>query len=168
VTEEVLTLLHEVVRRLEASIQARDCPAMVALRGDRKLVLSDYDYLRDEASAAAFERRAAAHAREVGATRWVFAVPLVWLICGDVVSARAVSNLPLRPGEQEVISWMSFDLDEGVDYGRVAYTRRPNGDPVFDEPEVFTTEVRPAAGGPGSTLLHAFMEANGPTADGRG
>jgi hypothetical protein len=80
---------------------------------------------------------------------------------------RAVSNQPLRPGEQEMISWMSLDLDDGVDYSRVAYTRRPNGDPVSDEPEVFTTEVRPAAGGPGFTLLHAFLEAHDPTADGR-
>ncbi|WP_182881747.1 hypothetical protein [Microbispora sp. H10949] len=40
-------------------------------------MLSDYDYLRDEATAAAFETRAAAKAHEIGATRWVLAVPQV-------------------------------------------------------------------------------------------
>jgi hypothetical protein len=36
-------LLLDVVRRLENNIKARDCPAIVALDGTRRLLLSDYD-----------------------------------------------------------------------------------------------------------------------------
>ncbi|MEQ4720911.1 hypothetical protein [Nonomuraea sp. B19D2] len=153
--DETAELLFDVIGRLEKSIIARDCPAIVALRGERQLVLSDYDYLRDEQSATAFETRAAAKAQEIAATRWIFAVPQVWLITPDKVYSRAVSNHPLREGEQEAITWMSFDQSNGVDYGRVPYTRRPNGEPVFDDPEMFTVAVRPAEHMPGYTLLQA-------------
>ncbi|MFF3669879.1 hypothetical protein [Microtetraspora malaysiensis] len=156
---ETADLLFEVVERLEKSIVARDCPAMVAVEGRRKLVLSDYDYLRDDASAVAFEKRAASKAREVGAVRWVIAVPQVWVFTPpSMVSVRAVSNHPLREGEQEAITWMSFDQDEGVDYGRVAYARRPSGEPVFEEPEMFRVGIRPTEASAGYTLLQAFLD----------
>ncbi|MEQ4721822.1 hypothetical protein [Nonomuraea sp. B19D2] len=67
----------------------------------------------------------------------------------DKVYSRAVSNHPLREGEEEAITWMSFDRSNGVDYRRVPYTRRPNGEPVFDDPEMFTVAVRPAEHMPG-------------------
>lgn len=155
--DQIRGLLFDVVGRLERSIVARDCPAIVALEGERLLVLSDYDYLRDEATAAAFERRVAAKAREIGAVRWVLAVPQVWVILPDRVQSRAVSNHPLREGEQEAITWMSCDREGGVDYGRVPYARRPSGEPVFDDPEVFTIAVRAAEHMPGYTLLQAFV-----------
>jgi hypothetical protein len=161
--DETVALLMEVVGRLEESIRARNCPAMIALEGTRRLFLSDYDYLRDEATAHAFERRAAGKAQEIDTLRWVLAVPQVWVTRRGVVSVRAVSNHPLRLGEQEAITWMSFDREDGVDYGRVAYARRPDGDPVFDEPEMFTIEVRPAEGMPGITLLHALLDEDNPT-----
>jgi hypothetical protein len=164
VNEATWALVFDVVGRLERGIAARDCPAVVALEGRRTLVLSDYDYLRDDETAAAFERRAAAKAREVGAARWVFAVPQVWLVRAEAVAARAVSNHPLRPGEQETITWMAYDADDGVDYGRVAYTRRPNGEPVFGEPEVFTVGVRPGAVMPGFTLLRLLVAEDADTA----
>ncbi|MGW3347874.1 hypothetical protein ACWDA3_31655 [Nonomuraea rubra] len=158
--DETAALLFDVVERLEKSITARECPAIAALQGERLLILSDYDYLRDDQAAAAFETRAAAKAREIAATRWVFAVPQVWMITPDSVYSRAVSNHPLREGEQEAITWMSFDPSDGVDYGRVPYTRRPSGEPVFDEPEMFTVGVRPAEHMPGYTLLeYLFPEA---------
>ncbi|WP_344855964.1 hypothetical protein [Planomonospora alba] len=50
---------------------------------------------------------------------------------------------------------MSCDRGEGVDYGRVAYARRPSGEPVFDGPEVFAAGIRPHEGMPGFALLHA-------------
>jgi hypothetical protein len=155
--DETAALLFDVVERLEKSIIARECPAIAALQGERLLILSDYDYLRDEQAAAAFETRTAAKAREVAAARWVFAVPQVWMITPERVYSRAVSNHPLREGEQEAITWMSFDPGDGVDYGRVSYTRRPNGEPVFDEPEMFMVGVRPAEHMPGYTLLGAFF-----------
>ncbi|MFC5830377.1 hypothetical protein [Nonomuraea insulae] len=154
--DETAALLHNVTERLQKNILARDCPAIAALQGQRLLVLSDYDYLRDQQSAHAFETRAAVKAREIGATRWIFAVPQVWVIATDSVFSRAVTNHPLREGEQEAITWMSFDSDDGVDYGRVPYTRRPNGEPVFDEPEMFTVGVRPAEHMPGYVLLQSL------------
>jgi hypothetical protein len=158
VNEAMLALLENVVERLERAIRSRDCPAIAALQGERKLVLSDYDYLRDPDTAARFERRVADHARTLNAGRWVFAVPQIWLLTPDGIAARPVSNHPLREGEQEAITWTAFDIDEGVDYGLVPYTRRPNGEPVFGDPEVFTVEVAPGERAPGRTLLRAVME----------
>ncbi|MCG5215477.1 hypothetical protein [Streptosporangium sp. KLBMP 9127] len=156
--QETADLLFDVVERLEKSIVARDCPVIVAVDGRRKLVLSDYDYLRDTETAAAFELKAAAKAREVGAARWVLAVPQVWAFTPpSTVSTRAASNHPLREGEQEAITWMSFDQEAGVDYGRVAYARRPSGEPIFEEPEIFQIGIRPTEASPGYTLLQAFL-----------
>jgi hypothetical protein len=162
--DDTASLLFDVVERLQRNIHARDCPAIVALQGQRKLVLSDYDYLRDQATAAEFERRAAAKAREVGATRWVFAVPQIWRITSGQISARAVSNHPLLEDEQEAITWTAYDQQDGVDYGRVAYTRRPNGEPVFAEPQVLTVGVHPGETTPGYRLLR-MLEDNGGSAD---
>ncbi|KAB8166554.1 hypothetical protein FH609_002570 [Streptomyces sp. 3MP-14] len=143
---------------MESAIRARDCPAIVVLQGERRLALSDYDYLRDQRTAAAFERRSADHAHRIHANRWVFAVPQVWLHTSDGIASRAVSNHPLREGEQEAITWTAFDLNDGVDYGLVPYTRRPDGEPVFGDPEVFTSEVTPGERAPGWTLLRALAE----------
>ncbi|GGT06224.1 hypothetical protein GCM10010156_74670 [Planobispora rosea] len=157
--DETAALLFDVLERLQQNIAARGCPAIVALEGEQKLVLSDYDYLRDPRSALSFETRAAARAQEIQATRWVFAVPLVWVAAADTVYSRAVSNHPLREGEQETITWMSFDEGDGVDYGRVPYARRPSGEPVFDDPEMFAVGVRAAPAMPGRTLLHRLFPA---------
>jgi hypothetical protein len=154
---ETAQLLSQVTGRLQQSIRAGDCPAMVALDGPRPLTLSDYDYLRDDAAAASFEERAAATARQAGACRWVLAVPQVWVITPGVISVRAVSNLPLRPGESEAITWMAFDFADGIDYGRVLFTRRPGGEPVFADPEVIARPARPAAGMPGYTMLRVML-----------
>lgn len=159
VNDDVVALLFDVVGRLERSIQAHDCPAIVALEGQRKLILSDYDYLRDQATAAAFEHRAADHAKQISVTRWVLAVPQVWLINERDVEVRAVSHHPLRSAEQEAITWMAYDEADGVDYGRVPYARRPNGEPVFGEPEVLTVRVYPGESMPGYVLLRAVIEA---------
>jgi len=158
VNQDTESLLFDVAGRLERAILQRDCPAMVALQGDRTLVLSDYDYLRDEPTAAAFEQRAAEKARETHTTRFVFAVPQVWVDTDDTVQARAVSNHPLREGEREVIAWMSYDAHDGVDYGFVPYVRRPTGEPIFAAPEVFTAAVRPREQAPGWTLLRALTQ----------
>lgn len=165
--DETVDLLFDVVARLERNIQERECPAIVALDGERKLVLTDYDYLRDDATAEAFERRAAAKAQEIAATRWVLAVPQVWLITSDRIATRAVANLPLREGEEEAITWTAFDRHDGVDYGRVPFTRRPNGEPVFDDPEEFTDPLRPAATTPGYVLLQVLIGDDNATTGGR-
>jgi hypothetical protein len=85
VNPDTESLVLDVADRLERAVIERDCPAMVALQGDRTLVLSDYDYLRDEPTAAAFEQRAAEKARENHTARFVFAVPQVWVDTGDAV-----------------------------------------------------------------------------------
>jgi hypothetical protein len=159
VNEDVVALLFDVVGRLERNIRAQDCPAIVALEGQRHLVLSDYDYLRDQDTAAAFERRAADRAKQIVASRWVFAVPQVWVINERDVEVRAVSHHALRPGEEEAITWMAYDEADGIDYGRVPYTRRPNEDPIFGEPEVLTVSVYPGEAMPGYLLLRALIDA---------
>jgi hypothetical protein len=158
VNDDVVALLFDVVGRQEERIQVDEYPAILVIEGHRKLVLTDYDYLRDRAAATAFEERAAVHARAIAAIRWVFTVPQVWVINERDVEARAVSPHPLRPGEQEAITWMGFDLEDGVDYGRVPYTRRPSGEPVFGEPEVFTVPLFSGDLMPGHILLRSLME----------
>ncbi|MCP2337499.1 hypothetical protein [Actinomadura rupiterrae] len=154
--DETEALLLDVVARVSKAVETRDCPAIVVLDGNPRLVLSDYDYLRNQATARAFERRAADKAKQTGATRWALAVPMVWLITPDSIAARPVSNHPLREGEQEVIMWTTCDLAEGVDYGRVPYTRRPDGTPVFDDPEIVTVALRPSEHTLGHTLLRVL------------
>ncbi|CAM5730730.1 MULTISPECIES: hypothetical protein [Streptomyces] len=154
-------LLRNVAGRVERAVTERDCPAMVAVQGDRTLVLSDYDYLRDAPTAAAFEQRAAEKAQQIHAVRFVFAVPQVWLFDQDTVYGRAVANLPLREGEQELIAWMSFDTDDGVDYGYLPYARRPSGEPVFDDHTVITVPVQPYDDFPGRHLLRALTHESG-------
>ncbi|MEV8022347.1 hypothetical protein AB0O76_39815 [Streptomyces sp. NPDC086554] len=154
--QETEALLLDVVSRLERAIQDRDCPAVAALQGERTLVLFDYDYLRDEETAAAFEERAAVQGRELRTVRWVFAVPQVVVLADEGLAARAASNLPQRAGEREAIMWMSCDLRDGVDYGLVPYRRQPDGEPVFGAPEVFTAPVRPGERVPGMGLLRSL------------
>ncbi|QNP74999.1 hypothetical protein IAG44_40030 [Streptomyces roseirectus] len=154
-------LVSDVVRRLERAVHERTCPAVVALQGEaRTLVLSDYDYLRDEPTAQAFEQRAAQKAREIDAGRFAIAVPQVWLFTGEAIYSRAVANLPLRENEVELIAWMSFDPDDGVDYGYLPYSRRPSGEPVFDDDAqtVITAPVQPYPKYPGQHLLQALTE----------
>ncbi|MEU5437165.1 hypothetical protein AB0G73_27825 [Streptomyces sp. NPDC020719] len=154
--QDTENLLHGAVDRVQRAIQDRARPAVAVLQGDRLVVLSDYDYLRDEETAAAFEERAAAKAREVHAVRWVFAVPQVLVLVDGAVAARAASDLPLREGEREAIMWMSCDPADGVDYGLVPYVRRPGCELVFDDPEVFAVPVRPGERVPGMRLLRGI------------
>jgi len=154
-TEE---LLRDVIRRLSQAVRNRDCPAVLALRGDRDYVLSDYDYLRDDATARSFEERAAVKIRGTGAGCWVLAVPQVLRRTDDGLVSRAVSNLPLRAGEQEALLWMSYDATDGVDYGVVAVDRGPDEAPTFAEPEIFTATLIPGEHAPGRHLLELLRE----------
>lgn len=160
--DDVIALLHDVVGQLEERIEAQQCPAIVALEGKRRLVLTDYDYPHDPTAAEAFERRAADHAKQIDVTRWVFAVPQVWVINEHDIEVRAVSPHPIRDGEQEAITWMAYDETEGVDYGRVPYARRPNGEPVFDDPQILTVDLYPGEKMPGYTLLRALVDMEPP------
>lgn len=160
--EATLDLLLDVVGRLERNITARQCPAICGLTGERRLTLSDYEYLRDDATAEAFERRAAEQARRIRARRWVIAVPMIIAMGpGAVLNGRPVSNRGLRDGEQEAIVWTAFDRDDGIDYGIVAYTRRPDGRPVYHDPEIFTAPLTSTAVAPGSTLRRAVLGDDG-------
>ncbi|MEV4390535.1 hypothetical protein [Nonomuraea sp. NPDC049607] len=156
--EATAHLLFDAVERMEKNIIARECPAIVLLEGRGKLALNYYDYLRDVETAEEIENSAAEKALEIGAVRWVLAVPQVWLFKPpSTIAVRAVSNHALREGEQEAITWMSFDREDGVDYGRVAYVRRPNQEPVFEDPEIFDVGIRPAETMPGFALLQRFL-----------
>ncbi|WP_235609010.1 hypothetical protein, partial [Frankia casuarinae] len=124
-------------------------------------VLTDRPYLISWATALAFEIRAAAHAQSNATHRWVFAVPQVWYEDGDLIEARPLFTAPVQPDEQEAITWMSCDDTDGIDYGRVPFTRRPGGEPVFDDPEYFTSPVRPLQRTPGAAL-HRLLTAGIP------
>ncbi|WP_419995018.1 hypothetical protein [Streptomyces boninensis] len=156
--QETEVLLLDVVERLQRAILARDCPAVVALQGEETLVMSEYDYLRDADTGSAFERRAAGEGRRIAATRFVFALPQVWLPDDEGVQARAVANLPLREGEDEVVSWMSYAVDDGVDYGFVPYVRQGDGRPDFGRPTMLTTPLQPGDATPGRELLRIVLE----------
>lgn len=155
--DAVRDLLFDVVDQVERAVRERDCPAVVRLVGDRTVTMSEYDYLRDNETAVAFERRAAEQARAIGVQRFVFAVSQVWLIVDEGIASRAVSNLPLREGEHEVITWMSYDAGDGVDYGLVPVGRRPNGEPIFGDPEVFEVPMQTRDIMPGRKLLALLM-----------
>ena len=159
--ELVTDLLYEVVDKLKGDIQRKDCPAIVAIDGTKQLVIRDYDYLRDRETAVDFERRAATRARELDVVRWVLAVPQVWVIdARGGIKTRAVSNLPLREGEEEAITWTAYDRDDGLDIGRVFYTRRPSGAPIFDEPEIVTRQGQMSENAPGHVLLQSVIAAD--------
>lgn len=157
VNHDAETLMFGVTDRVQQAIRDREAPAVVALQGDGLVVFSDYDYHRDRDTAAAFERRAADKAHEIHAVRFAFAVPQIWRPTDTGINARGVSNSPLREGEREVIAWLAYDATEGVDYGHVPYTRRPNGEPVFDDPEIFTDPVQPFERYPGWLLLRLVL-----------
>jgi hypothetical protein len=164
--QDTETLMFGVVDRVEQAVRDRDCPAVVALQGERVVVMSDYDYLRDTDTAEAFEARAAGKAREIEAVRFVLAVPQVWRSTDDGITARRVSNSPLREGEQEVIAWTAYDATAGIDYGHVPYVRRPNGAPVFDDPEIFSAPLQPYDRHPGWHLLRTLLHHGDTHTDG--
>ncbi|WP_261558202.1 hypothetical protein [Frankia tisae] len=131
---------------------AGDYPAILGLQGDRNLSLSDYPYLTSWATALAFEIRAAATAQASHTHRWILAVPQVWYDDGEIIQARPLYTMPLQPSETETISWMSYDATDGVDYGRLPFACRPDGQPVFDDLDYFTSPVQPLLRHPGGAL----------------
>lgn len=158
--DDTWALVVDVVGRVQRAISAKDCPAIVILDGDRRQILSDYDYLRDEDARVAFERKAADHARAINTHRFVFAVPQVVVeTVPGTIQSRAVSNHPLRPGEQETVAWTAYDAADGVDYGWAPYTRRPDNEPVFGPPETFDLPLKAAERMPGVRLLRLLTGA---------
>ncbi|ABD11163.1 hypothetical protein CcI156_17935 [Frankia sp. CcI156] len=155
------TLIEDITARVQRAVRAGDQPAILGLHGTRNLIVSDYDYLCSWATALAFEIRAAAQAQSNATHRWVLAVPQVWYDDGEIIQARPLHTAPVQADEQEAITWMSCDDTDGVDYGRVPFTRRPNGEPVFDDPEYFTSPVHSLQRTPGAAL-HRLLTANIP------
>jgi len=124
---ETAVLVEDITARVQRAVCAGDYPAIVGLHGERTLVLSDYDYLMSWATGLEFEIRAAAKAQANATHRWVFAVAQVWYDDGETIQARPLHTAPLQPREVETISWMSYDADDGIDYGQVPFARRPGG-----------------------------------------
>ncbi|MBL7487787.1 hypothetical protein I6A60_35950 [Frankia sp. AgB1.9] len=158
--DDTWALVGDVVARVQRAIGLQQAPAIVILDGEQgRRILSDYDYQRDDATSHAFEAKAADQARALHARRFAFAVPQV--IAEPTpgrYQARAVSNHPLRPGEQETIAWTAHDTTDGADYGFAPYTRRPNGRPVFGEPELFDIPITATERMPGRRLLHLLLD----------
>jgi len=158
---ETALLVEDITARVQRAVRAGDYPAIVGLHGERTLILSDYDYLFSWATALEFEIRSAARAQAIGTYRWVFAVPQVWFDDGEIIQARPLFTSPLLPGETETITWMSCDADDGVDYGRVQFARRPGGEPVFDDAEYFDFPVQALQRTPGAAM-HRLLNAGIP------
>jgi hypothetical protein len=152
------SLVTDVVDRVQQSIRMTDYPAIVILDGDRRQILSDYDYVHGEPARTDFETRAADRARALHARRFTFAVPQIIEMLSDGLQAYAFSVRPLREGEQEGVVWTAYDTDDGVDYGWAPYTRRPSGQPVFDKPSTFHLPARPGDGFPGLRLLRLLTD----------
>ncbi len=158
---ELSVLVDDVVERVRRALRAKDHSAIVVMEGRRTVVLSDSAYLRGRASAEDFERRAAADARTVAADRLALAVPQVVVVTADEDAVRFRSPLtgPVREGEREAVVWMAFGVGDGVEFGMVAFTRSPDGRPVFDDPDDTVSEpLHPAAGMPGTTLLRLLLD----------
>lgn len=153
------TLVEDITSRVQRAVRTGDYPAILGLQGDQNLFLSDYPYLTSWATALEFEIRAAATAKAIHTHRWLLAVPQVWYDDGEIIQARPLYTAPLQPGETETISWMSYDATDGVDYGRVEFARRPDGQPVFDDLEYFTSPVQPLPRHPGGAL-HRLLVAD--------
>jgi len=154
---ETAVLVEDITARVQRAVRAGDYTAIVGLHGERKLILSDYDYLINWATSLEFEIRAAAKAQANATKRWVFAVAQVWYDDGETIQARPLHTAPLQPGEIETISWMSYDADDGVDYGRVQFARRPGGQPVFDDAVYFTDPMQPLNRLPGSAMHRLLL-----------
>ncbi|MCM3883161.1 hypothetical protein [Frankia sp. R82] len=150
-------LVTDVVGRVQQSIRMTDYPAIVVLDGDRRQIMSDYDYVHGENARTDFETRAAEHARTLHARRFTFAVPQIVEVHLDGLHAHTFSVRPLRDGEQESVVWTAYDAADGVDYGWAPYSRRPDGQPVFDEPRTFDLPTLPTDGFPGVRLLHLLV-----------
>lgn len=151
-------LVTDVVERVQHSIRMTDYPATVILDGDRRQILSDYDYVGGESARVAFETRAAEHARQLSIHRFAIAVPQVVERAPGGLQSRGLSDQPLRPGEQESVVWTAYDAADGVDYGWAPYARRPDGQPVFDSPTIFDLPVNPTEKTPGVRLLHLLLD----------
>jgi len=157
--DDTWALVTDVVGRVQHAINLKQAPAIVILDGDRRQILSDYDYQHDQDTAHAFEHTAADRARALNLRRFAFAVPRVILeTAPGSYDGRAVSNHPLRAGEQETIVWTAYDTAGGADFGLAGYTRRPNGRPVFDEPEIFDVPIRADDRMPGVRLLRQLTD----------
>ena len=153
------TLVTDVVSRVQQSIRMTDYPAIVILDGNQRRILSDYDYVHGRDARLDFETRAAERARQLDTQRFAFAVPqIIELVPGSLL-AHPFSVRPLRDDEQECVVWTAYDAGDGVDYGWAPYTRRPNGQAVFDVPQTFDQAVQPSDGTPGVHLLHLLTQA---------
>jgi hypothetical protein len=73
-----------------------------------------------------------------------------------MVRARSVLGFPPAPGEQEAITRMSYDTDDRYRL-RPRPLRPPNEELIFDAPEIFTAEIRPADRMPGILLLRLTL-----------
>ncbi len=154
--DDTWTLVTDVVGRVQRAISLHQAPAIVILDGDRRQILSDYDY-HDDATRIAFETRAAEHATPLHLRRFAFAVPrIITQTETGSVRYRPVSNHPLHPGEQEAIVWTAYDLHDGMDLGLARYSRRPAGQPVFDTPKIFDVPMAAGEHSPGMHLLRAL------------
>jgi hypothetical protein len=151
-------LVTDVVGRVQQSIRMTDSPAIVILDGDSRSILSDYDYVHGDDARIDFETRAADHARGLHAHRFALAVPQIVELLPGGLQARAFGARPLRDGEQETVLWTAYDATDGVDYGWAPYSRRPNGQPVFDDPRRFGLPAQPTDTTPGVRLLRLLTD----------
>lgn len=122
----------------------------------RSLVLSDYDYLRDDAAAARFEEHAAAEADQAQHTSGCSPSRR----CGSSLLARSSSG-PCPASRCAQVS-RGHHLDsipaDGIDYDRVLFTCRTSGDPAFARRRDHRRSSLLNHGMPNHTMLRRMLD----------
>jgi hypothetical protein len=124
------------ISRAQELVSQSHPAAVVVLDCQPPLTLVEHDYWQSADNAARFERRAGELAVRHQVRRATFAVPLICQEHDDGARFRPPSGLP-RKGQTEQLWVLGIDLDgDGMDLCRVLYTRRPDGTPVFADPQL--------------------------------
>jgi hypothetical protein len=161
-------LLDTTIGKVQKALRAGDQPAIAVLEGAQFREHSYADYLRDPARADVYDQRLAAEIPDVDLDRLIIAAPMVVTplpaVGEDALRLRSPYTGPLRDdhNEYEVIAYLLFDVDEGIDTGMVPFSRNPDATFTFgvdgDEEFVVSIPVSPSPGFPGVGLLRLILD----------
>lgn len=159
INEATAELLFEALEKAEQLVHDGSVASVAIFGGPKKIVIS-FDYW-EPTRTVLIEQRIAQLVHEAGCEYGALVVPLVY-VEGDGWDAFAPpGTLDQIPDGQEMLFAFSFDLKDGWDITREAYTRRPNGEPIFDIAQTYVGEARVLESTPGYHLLQALLSFEG-------